>query len=138
MVTINGTVVEEQDLPPFSIEDPLPVLDGCTLSSVVNPAWRISAFEVDRNSSAPNATTASMTFSVTLATLDREFPFPVTISADEVHLNSSDVWYPCRFGEGQIPTAPYRCSFQYDWAKNKLALKADWLCSDLDPKNPYV
>ncbi|GAB1318422.1 hypothetical protein MFIFM68171_08632 [Madurella fahalii] len=39
-------------LAPYSIEDPLPTPDGCTISSVVSPSWIFSNFEIEHNTSA--------------------------------------------------------------------------------------
>ncbi len=139
-MVLKGKVLQEEVLPPYSIDDPLPLPDGCTLSSIFSPRWTFSAFEVDHNASvavANDGSTSSVSFNLILQTANPGFQFPISISQDARVANSS--WFKCAIGEaggeGQI-LWPSECTFQYRPLTKELALKADWTCSDLDPDHP--
>ncbi|KAL1862770.1 hypothetical protein VTK73DRAFT_6657 [Phialemonium thermophilum] len=155
-ITIDGTLVSRTPLPPYSIEDPLPTPDGCTVTSLVDPAWRLSNFEVDRNASAtePGAR-GSLGFSLALDAPGDQFGFPADVVLSDVVLvpssnaaqggngtsaaaatSGDEGWYPCVFGQGQEPLVPHSCSFRYDGGTGRFALRAEWICNDLDPDHP--
>lgn len=146
-VIVNGTVLSRTDLPAYSIEDPLPTPDGCTVSSILSPAWRFSNFEVEKNSTADAGAMATIGFNIQLETQAHFFDFPVTVLQNGVRLNQTagtnsttvaPAWYPCAFGQSEHPNAPHQCSFQYDGATRKFSVRAEWICDDLDPDHPYV
>ncbi len=152
-----GKLVSDTKLPAYSIEDPMPVPDGCTISSILSPTWNFSDFSLEHN----NTSNASyVTFLVSLGTgVPSNFggAEPVAIAGGITptpepmghmgHMNSvssmaapsssdASAWSPCVFAEGVTPSAPSNCSFRYDSATGKLELKADWLCDDLDADRP--
>jgi hypothetical protein len=137
-VTLAGKPLSETPLAPYSIEDPVPGPDGCTLSSIFHPQWTFSSFEVDTN--AQNA--SSVSFEVILRTGSPGFQFPISIyQGDTTRLAGGDdgSWYACVIGpSGDIgqPLWPTACSFQYRPATQQLTLKADWACAELDPDHP--
>jgi hypothetical protein len=139
-VTLKGKLLSGDPLPAYSIEDPLPTLDGCTMSSILHPQWTFSAFEVDGNASVAAANDSSssyVSFNIILQTQNPGFQFPLSVTQDAPVANSS--WYPCALGPGGDNGRslwPYDCSLQYSPATKKLTLKADWICSDLDPNHP--
>ena len=124
-------------LPPYSITDPLPTPDGCTVSSIVGPAWTLSSFEIDSdnksNSMATNITDVG--FNLQFATGTNEFTYPVSVYQGRA-IAGKPQWFQCTFGADQVPLAPYNCSFTYDPAAKQLTLAADWICSDLDKEHP--
>lgn len=129
-------------LPPYSITDPLPTPDGCTVSSIVGPAWTLSSFEIDSDSgSKANATATNnitdVGFNLQFATGTNEFTYPVSVYQGKA-VDGRPQWFHCTFGADEVPLAPYNCTFSYDDAKKQLTLAADWICSDLDKANPYV
>ena len=138
-VVLKGKLLNEDPLPAYSIEDPLPLPDGCTISSILNPRWAFSAFEVDRTTLAASndSKSSAISFNVILQTSNRGFQFPISISQGAPIKDSS--WYSCVIGEsggeGQI-LWPSKCSLQYNPASNELLLDAEWLCSYLDPDHP--
>ncbi|KAK0621994.1 hypothetical protein B0T17DRAFT_509287 [Bombardia bombarda] len=147
-VTVHGSVLSSASLPPYSIEDPLPTPDGCTISSVVSPSWLLSNFEVDSSSSsssnatgATGAAPASVSFNMKLNTKNNQFDYPVFVNHYDVRLDDVESWYPCAFGAGELPLAPKNCSFQYrpgEGDDNELAIKADWVCIDIDAAHPIL
>ncbi|KAK3688778.1 hypothetical protein B0T22DRAFT_512543 [Podospora appendiculata] len=138
-VTIHGKVISETSLTPYSIEDPLPTPDGCTVSSIVAPSWLLSNLEVDRNATAGADAPAAVSFNMKLNTKNNLFDYPVFVSQNDVQLQGgADVWYPCNFGANELPLAPKSCSFQYHPDTNKLAIRADWVCIDIDAAHPIL
>ncbi|KAK3323236.1 hypothetical protein B0T19DRAFT_462686 [Cercophora scortea] len=136
---VHGKVVSETSLAPYSIEDPLPTPDGCTVSSIVAPSWLLSNFEVDKNATAGADALAAVSFNIKLNTKNNLFDYPVFVSYSDVQLQgAADVWYPCTFGANELPLAPKSCSFQYRPDTNKLAIRADWVCIDVDAAHPIL
>lgn len=139
-VTVKGSLLFSDPLPPYSIEDPLPVPDGCTLSSILNPTWIFSAFQVDSNASAAAAndnSSAVVTFEIILQTQNPGFQFPVSIT--QGMQVGDDQWYECDIGGGGNTGQllwPRNCTMQYTPATMEITLKSDWVCSDLDPDHP--
>ncbi|KAK3312170.1 hypothetical protein B0H66DRAFT_608445 [Apodospora peruviana] len=133
-VTVHGEVVTEENLAPYSIEDPLPTADGCTVSSVVSPSWILSNFEVEKSSASRGA----VSFNMKLNTKNNLFDYPVFVNHNDVDLQSADEWYPCAFGPGELPLAPKNCTFRFDEATNRLDIKADWVCIDVDAVHPVL
>lgn len=137
-VGVEGELAEKTDLVPYSIEDPLPTADGCTISSVVSPSWSLSNFEVTRNASEARGQGA-VAFNMKLNTKANLFDYPVYVNHRDMEIGAAaddDTWYPCAFGAGEQPLAPKNCTFRYAQKTNTLAVNADWACMDLDPENP--
>ncbi|CAK7216110.1 hypothetical protein SCUCBS95973_002693 [Sporothrix curviconia] len=134
-------------LPPYSITDPLPTPDGCTVSSIVSPAWTLSSFEID--SSADNKTAGSSSSSSSNATADitavgfdlqfttgtNEFTYPVSVYQGPA-VAGKPQWFQCKFGPDEEPLAPFDCSYTYNATSRQLTLAADWICNDLDRDHP--
>ena len=133
-VPLTGGPATEAALTPYSISDPIPSADGCTVSSIFNPRWAFSSFQTDSDA-ASNAST-SVTFNIAIQGGGFGFGAPLIVSQGPV---GADGWSPCELGPGgEVATSgwPVDCSIKYDVASKKLDLKADWVCSDLDPHNP--
>jgi hypothetical protein len=130
-ITLEGKLGTVVTLPPYSIEEPIPARDGCTLSSIFNPRWLFSSFRVDdADSSSP-----AVSFEIILQT-ERGFQYPIPIYQGAA-LESG--WYECDIGAdggNGLPLWPYQCSFKYTPASKELVLKADWACQDVDPNHP--
>ena len=130
-VTLAGKLGTVVTLPAYSIEDPVPSRDGCTLSSIFNPRWLISSFWVIDN---------AVSFEIILQTDSRGFQYPMPIYQGEA-VAGSPGWYQCQVGAdggNGLPLWPYACTFKYTAATKEFVLKADWACQDLDAKSPYV
>ncbi|CAK7204241.1 hypothetical protein SEUCBS139899_006996 [Sporothrix eucalyptigena] len=138
-VTVTGRVTHTEALPAYSIEEPQPVPDGCTVSSLLHPVWLFSAFGYSQKT---NATTVSdVNFDLILQTGNPGFQFPISISQGTPYGNASSSWYNCVIGNGgdDSPTLwPYACRFQYVPSTKQLSLQADWYCSDIDAKHPVA
>ncbi|OIW23408.1 hypothetical protein CONLIGDRAFT_585806 [Coniochaeta ligniaria NRRL 30616] len=136
-VTLAAQLLLQSALVPYSIEDPVPGPDGCTLSSIFHPQWTFSAFEVD--STGTNASSTS--FEIILRTGSPGFQFPISISQDTTALAGDGSWYSCIIGpSGDIgqPLWPTSCSFKYQATTQELSLRAEWSCSELDPDHPII
>ncbi|KJR84733.1 uncharacterized protein SPSK_08952 [Sporothrix schenckii 1099-18] len=133
-----GTVAS---LPPYSVTDPLPTPDGCTVSSIVGPAWTLSSFEIDTDPRDPKgnrtANITSVGFDLRLATGTNEATYPISVYQGRA-VEGKPQWFHCTFGADEIPLAPYNCTYTYDAAAKQLTLAADWICSDLDRERPVL
>ncbi|KAK3381799.1 hypothetical protein B0H63DRAFT_213937 [Podospora didyma] len=134
-ITVNGQLLSKSPLPAYSLAEPLPVDDGCTISSVLNPQWAFSQFHVDNS---------LVTFEIILKAPRRGYAYPISISQDAT-AKSSDGWYPCVLGPGASDTGgiyhalwPSKCSIKYTPATKELIFKADWVCGELDPDHPIT
>ncbi|KAK3356420.1 hypothetical protein B0T25DRAFT_452307 [Lasiosphaeria hispida] len=133
-ISLNGKLVSEEPLPPYSIEDPVPRADGCTISSLLHPQWSFSAFQI-----AGSGATSSISFNLILATGSRGFQYPIEVYQGEKVGDSS--WFKCEIGPDggiDLPLWPYECSFKYEPATKELTLNAAWACKDLDPDHPIL
>ncbi|KAK4446952.1 hypothetical protein QBC34DRAFT_468682 [Podospora aff. communis PSN243] len=149
-VPVSGTLLSRTSLTPYSIQDPLPAADGCTISSVVSPAWTITNFEVvtppstpahDHGHGAPAAPAApgSVGFNIKLNTQTNAFDYPVFATNRAVTLADKETWWPCSFGTGEQPLAPRSCKFRYEAGEEAVVrVDADWVCVDLDAGSPIV
>ncbi|KAK0620870.1 hypothetical protein B0T14DRAFT_481973 [Immersiella caudata] len=147
-VPVSGTLLSRTALTPYSIQDPLPVPDGCTISSVVSPAWTISNFEVvsapitpshdhgHESPAVPAAPAATVGFNIKLNTQTNSFDYPVFVTNRGVTLAEKETWWPCSFGTGEQPLAPRGCKFRYEGEEGVLKVDADWVCVDLDGGSP--
>ncbi|KAM7218613.1 hypothetical protein V8F06_005932, partial [Rhypophila decipiens] len=138
-ITLKGTALGQKDLPAFSIIDPVLTADGCTVTSLLNPTWRLNYFFVDKGTEKK---TSSVGFNIILATYKPGFGFPLSITQGEKPVSGSDsgeTWYPCVIG----PFDPYEerlypkeCTLKWDEAKQEVTINANWECSDLDTNSP--
>ncbi|KAK0641859.1 hypothetical protein B0T16DRAFT_496482 [Cercophora newfieldiana] len=153
-VPVSGSVTSRTALTPYSIEDPLPAADGCTISSVVSPAWTISNFEIvsspalggghDHGGQTPSApsTPATVGFNIKLNTQTNTFDYPVFVTNKGGAPTASgkdgdkEGWWPCTFGTGEQPLTPRSCKFAYEEGEKVLKVDADWVCVDLDAGSP--
>lgn len=140
-----GTVVT---LAPYALDDPVPSPgDGCTLTSLFEPAWTFSSFEVDYSddgsTSSSNTTSSgsgspSVSFEIILDAANTGLQYPIPITQGDA-VKGSAGWYACDIGPDggdDLPLWPYRCSFAYAPDTKQLQLKADWACRDLDRVHP--
>ena len=134
-VPVQGQALSETDLPPYSIEDPIPTVDGCTISSVVSPSWVLSNFELDKPIS-DDVSSAAISFNLRLNTSNSLSDYPVFVYHDDVKLSDVETWYPGSFGAGEHPLAPKNCSFRYNDKTQEISIKTDWVCIDIDPEHP--
>lgn len=148
-VPVAAQQLSSTPLAPYSIEDPVPGPDDCTLSSIFHPQWTFSSFEVDSaaahgNNASSSSSSSSVSFDIILQTGTSGFQFPISMTQGNA-TSSSQVagdgtqWYHCVIGAaGDTGPAlwPTACSFTYQPATKRLALRADWSCSDLDPSHP--
>src|SRR5690349_1383830 len=95
-VPVLGKVTKREDLPAYSIIDPLPVPDGCTASSMASPSWKITSFEVDSNSGASfPLSPGAISFNLQLKSSDRTNQFATSVTANVT--NNPNIWFPCVF-----------------------------------------
>jgi hypothetical protein len=125
-VTIPGTVVREQALPRYSLKDPLPTADSCTVASIMYPTWKVSDFAI--TDAGSNHT---LSFNIELQTGSQQATLPATVALESYTAD----WNQCVFA-GPQPTAPSDCTFRYNSESKSLDLKTNWTCSDLDPTHP--
>ncbi|KAK5651906.1 hypothetical protein OQA88_11565 [Cercophora sp. LCS_1] len=134
---LTGKLLSEESLPAFSVEDPQPGADGCTISSIFKPQWSLSAFAIDGKTGPATASAEqTVSFNIILATGSRGFQYPISVSQGKA---LTDGWYECDVGpdgEQGPPLFPYKCSLKWDGEGKVLSLKADWKCVDLDGENP--
>src|SRR4051794_36056865 len=80
-IAIKGKKLSESSLAPFSIPAPLPTADGCTISSIFDPKWSLSAFSLDAKSgSVATTSNGAVNFNIILATASRGFQFPIAVA----------------------------------------------------------
>lgn len=155
-VVVGGSLTSQTALVPYSIEDPLPSADGCTISSVVSPAWTISNFEIvsspagaspspgggHDHGGAAAAAPPTVGFNIKLNTKTNTFDYPVFVTnkgepaAKGNGGSGEEEWWPCAFGTGEQPLAPRSCKFAYEEGERVLKVDADWVCVDLNGESP--
>ncbi|KAL1902495.1 hypothetical protein Sste5346_001476 [Sporothrix stenoceras] len=152
-ISVTGHVTNTVALPAYSIEEPLPTPDGCTVSSLLHPVWLFSAFGYEQKNGS--STVGNVNFDLILQTSNPGFQFPISISqgpkwsgnttlpypVGNATTTTTEPWYDCIIGNGgdDSPTLwPYACRFQYVPSTKQLTLLADWYCSDLDAKHPVA
>ncbi|KIH86520.1 hypothetical protein SPBR_08344 [Sporothrix brasiliensis 5110] len=152
-ITVTGHVTSTVALPAYSIEEPQPVPDGCTVSSLLNPVWIYSAFGYSQKNGSAGVT--GISFNLILQTSNPGFQFPISISqgpkwsgnttlplpVGNATTTTTESWYDCIIGNGgdDSPTLwPHDCRFQYVPSTKQLSLVADWYCSDLDRQHPVA
>jgi len=137
-VTLSGKPETITPLTPYSIEDPVPARDACTITSVVSPQWTFSHFTL---TTEQDKTTPVVSFDIILATQNRGFQYPIEIyqGAPVEGGSAHDGWYECDIGPdggNGLPLWPNKCSFKYDTETKDFTLRANWACEELDPENP--
>ncbi|KAK4183190.1 hypothetical protein QBC35DRAFT_544336, partial [Podospora australis] len=136
--SFSGRLVNLEPLPPYSLRDPSPVGESCTISSIVAPAFRFSDFETV---TTPGQSLGSIRFGIELQTGGQFTGFPSTVSRGGISgLSPTDIgpaWYPCTFESiGEQSLTPTNCAFRYDADTGVLGVNADWRCNDLDAAKP--
>lgn len=133
-LALPATDIITTPLPAYSVQDPVPGPDDCTLSSLFHPQWTFSAFEVDSSANV----SSDVAFNIILRTGSPGFQYPMPIYQGA---QREDGWHECVVGPdagtGEV-LWPKSCSFRYDAATKGLELKAEWACGELDPDHPYV
>ena len=131
---LSGSVVAQQSLPPYALNDPVSTTDSCTVSSFVAPTWRISDFEV----TSVAGTTGTISMSLELQTNDILSDYPTTVVQSGIDLSAAggSAWYPCIIAPGDQATPPSSCSFRYNATSQLLSLNTEWICNDLDAAHP--
>lgn len=120
-------------LPAYSITDPVPGADDCTLSSIFHPQWTFSTFSVESDATPRQ----SVSFEMILRTGSPGFQFPIAIYQGPAA--GEEGWYDCVIGpSGDIGEVlwPSSCSFKYVTATKELSLRAEWACGEYDPEHP--
>ncbi len=141
-VPVSGAVVSQKALPPYSLTDPLPPPESCTVSSVTSPAWWITGFETTSNATVAAAGgSKSIRFGVELRTgtaQPNDTDTLTWVSKDGAANATAAGWYQCDLAGGNYGFGPSNCTLRYDNTTSLLTLNAEWSCSDLDPAHPYV
>ncbi|KAK3502325.1 hypothetical protein B0T13DRAFT_460269 [Neurospora crassa] len=96
---------------PYSIEEPIPIVYGNTISSVVSPSRVLSNFELDK-STGDDVSLAAISFNLWLNTQNSLFDFPVFVYHDDLKLSDAETWYTGSFGAGQQSLGLKTCSFR--------------------------
>lgn len=115
-------------------------MESCTVSSFTYPSWRISDF----STSGSTGSLGTLQFNIEFQLGDEVAPNPTTIVGTGVDLSpvaegTEPKWYPCTFLPGTTPPkAPSSCTFQFNPESKDLALRTEWVCSDLDERNPIT
>ncbi|KAK4167472.1 hypothetical protein QBC43DRAFT_142349 [Cladorrhinum sp. PSN259] len=137
-----GRLVSSAALPPYSLRDPLPEAESCTISSVVSPAWWFSNLVTTTSGTG----TGSVKFGIELATSNASFTkYPSVVARGGVPISllmgvgAEPAWYPCVFERvGELNLTPTGCAFRYDSVARVLGVSADWKCADLDAPHPVM
>ncbi|SPQ23987.1 23147234-4904-4ae1-896b-19f665238165 [Thermothielavioides terrestris] len=140
-----GNVTSHTLLQPYSLDDPLPTTDSCTVASMLSPAWWLDNFA--SNTTTNHSDVETVSFAMELQTSGQPTGNAAYIATDGVRssngsapANSSAAalpWYPCNITSVGDPTlAPTNCSFRYDMPSRFLGLQVQWQCADLDAHSP--
>ncbi|AEO58268.1 hypothetical protein MYCTH_101321 [Thermothelomyces thermophilus ATCC 42464] len=137
-------------LPPYSLRDPLPTAEGCTVSSVVAPGWWLNDFVTNTTRARNDTVTARFglerrggvgaaapagSFSIVAADGVRYY----YSSAADGSVDALLPWNECVLESvANAALAPTGCEFRYRMATRFLALKVQWTCNDLDAENPIA
>lgn len=138
--TFTGNVTSHALLPSYSLDDPLPTTNSCTVASMLSPAWWLDNFET--NTTTDHSDVVTVRFGLELQTSDQPTGSAATVVADGVHYSNASSagalpWYSCNFAVvADHALAPTNCSFQYDMASRFLGLRVQWQCADLDAHSP--
>ncbi|KAK4155377.1 hypothetical protein C8A00DRAFT_42011 [Chaetomidium leptoderma] len=142
--TFAGNTTSRALLQPYSLNDPLPTAESCTISSIVSPAWWFHDFQT--NTTTNNSQVVTAKFGMELQTGPQSTGSFAILTADgvpysNVSTNSSAElpWNKCVLESvGDIALAPTGCEFRYDMASRFLGLKVQWECADLDKGSPVA
>jgi hypothetical protein len=142
----SGNITSRALLPPYSLNDPLPTADGCTISSIVSPAWWFNDFETNTTTAAAAGNSSGVVtarFGMELQTGGASAPptgNQAVVRADGVraaNVSADSPWNRCVLESvGDLALAPTGCEFRFDMASRFLGLRVDWKCADLDPGSP--
>lgn len=122
-------------LPPYSLTEPIPRDNTCTITSILAPKWQFSAFEIVYTPEKEEW--EAINFEIILATYSGfQYPIPVTVSRAA---GREGGWFECVIGAdgaNDQPLWPYACLVQFNPETKELKLKADWQCRELDGDQP--
>lgn len=141
--TFAGNITSRALLQPYSLNDPLPTAESCTIASVVSPAWWFNNFET--NTTRNGSETVTARFGMELQTGAQATGYVAEIVANGVRYaaptNGTSAgelpWNKCVIESvGDPVLAPTGCEFRYEMASRFLGLRVQWQCADLDAKSP--
>ncbi|KAK4171118.1 hypothetical protein QBC36DRAFT_200002 [Triangularia setosa] len=132
---LRGKVGSIVTLPPYSLTEPVPRDNSCTITSILAPKWQFSAFEIVYTPEKEEW--EAINFEIILATYTGfQYPIPVTVSRAA---GREGGWFECVIGAdgaNDQPLWPYACLVQFNPETKELKLKADWQCKELDGDQP--
>ncbi|KAG7288290.1 hypothetical protein NEMBOFW57_007821 [Staphylotrichum longicolle] len=141
--TFAGNITSRALLQPYSLNDPLPTAESCTIASVLSPAWWFNNFET--NTTRNGSETVTARFGMELQTGAQATGYVAEIVANGVRYaaptNGTSAgelpWNKCVIESvGDPVLAPTGCEFRYEMASRFLGLRVQWQCADLDAKSP--
>ncbi|KAK4198537.1 hypothetical protein QBC40DRAFT_331190 [Triangularia verruculosa] len=134
-LTLEGKVDSVTTLPPYSLTEPIPRDNTCTITSILAPRWQFSAFEIVYTPEKEEW--EAINFEIILAAYTGfQYPIPVTVSRAAAREGG---WFECVIGADGAnaqPLWPYACLVQFNPETKELKLKADWQCKELDGDQP--
>ncbi|EAQ88498.1 predicted protein [Chaetomium globosum CBS 148.51] len=141
---VRGNATARALLPPFSLNDPLPTAESCTISSLVAPAWWFNGFET--NTTTAHSETVTARFGMELQTAGEasgNFAIVVVegveVGGGEANSSAELPWNRCVLESvGDVALAPTGCELRYDMASGFLGLRVNWTCADLDRGSPVL
>ncbi|KAK0701425.1 hypothetical protein B0T21DRAFT_300442 [Apiosordaria backusii] len=132
---LSGKLDNITTLPPYSLTEPVPRDNSCTITSILAPKWQFSAFEIVYTPEKEEW--EAINFEIILATSTGfQYPIPVTVSRAATREGG---WFECVIGAdgaNDQPLWPYACLVQFNPDTKELKLKADWQCRELDGDRP--
>jgi hypothetical protein len=141
----SGTITKKEELPPYSLNDPLSTASSCTIASVAAPAWWLSRFET--STTRDQGQSATVRFGMELLTDTASNVAPTGLGAyivahgvpsDSQNIPLDDLpWNKCVVeAASDWNLAPTECEFKYQASSRYLGIRVGWTCSDLDPESP--
>ncbi|VBB79619.1 Putative protein of unknown function [Podospora comata] len=134
-LVLAGKVDSATTLPPYSLTEPIPRDNTCTITSILAPKWQFSAFEIVYTPEKEEW--EAINFEIILATYSGfQYPIPVTVSRAA---GREGGWFECVIGAdgaNDQPLWPYACLVQFNPETKELKLKANWQCRELDGDQP--
>lgn len=88
-VPVQGQALPNTALVPYFVEDPIPTVDSCTISSVVSPSWVFGNFELNK-STGDDVSLAAISFKLRLNTQNSLFDFPGFVYHDGLKLSDAE------------------------------------------------
>lgn len=140
--TFSGEATGREALPPYSLRDPLPTAEGCTVSSVVAPGWWLNDFVTNTTRARNDTLTARFGLERRSAPGSPPFGSFSIVAADGVRYASANgsvdalPWNECQISPANAALAPSACELRYQMATRYLGLNLQWTCNDLNTENP--